>query len=195
MKITIIIIAFLALGFLVWATQDGSGSRSLVDNAQGDHALVSTAVSVLPNAKELTMTRITSKPFRMSPAAAELCLVSPTQLPPHVDHYCHIFVNDIAIGPMNSGDETYKPGSVIVKQKFLDESANDTQLFTIMRKMDDGYDAKHGDWEYSTVGPTGTELYSNGRLESCKKCHQIYKDSDFISRVYLSSDMGKLDSR
>ena len=129
--------------------------------------------------------RITNTSFRMSPAPATLCRAAPTRRPPHAGYHCHVFANEAALEPIRSGEGTYPVGSVIVKQKYYTRFAKQTVLFTIMRKMDGGYDDENGDWEYSVVNSAGTDVLLAGREQSCIACHKYYADTDFVSRVYL----------
>jgi hypothetical protein len=54
-----------------------------------------------------------------------------------------------------------------------------------MRKMDDKYDPKNGNWEYSIVDGRSFRVLSRGHVESCIKCHASYRKTDFVTRAYL----------
>ena len=152
--------------------------------SEDDGSLASTAANIISGDTE-PLIRITETSFRMSPAAATLCRAAKTQRPPHVGYHCHVFANERAREPIQSGVGEYPAGSVIVKQKYYTRLAKKTALFTIMRKMNSGYDDENGNWEYSVVDSTGTNLLSSGRQESCISCHASYEDTDFVTRVYL----------
>jgi hypothetical protein len=152
--------------------------------SQDDGSLASSAVSAV-SGDSVSLYRVTETSFRMSPASATLCRAAPTQRPPHAGYHCHVFANERARKPIQSGNGEYPAGSVIVKQKYYTQFAKKTALFTIMRKMDDGYDDENGNWEYSVVNSTGKKLLSSGREASCIACHAQYADTDFVTRVYL----------
>jgi len=78
-------------------------------------------------------------------------------------------------------------GTVIVKQKFADRAATKTELYTVMRKMDDGYDADNGNWEYSIVDRSAAKVLSRGRTDSCIACHAPYARTDYVTRLYMKS--------
>ena len=137
---------------------------------------------------ELKLHRVTDAPFKMDDAAAALCSRNPKNFHVHSDCYCHVYVNDAGLETMKSGKGVYPVGSVIVKQKYSDEKATETELFTIMRKMKQGYDTAHGDWEYSIVERTGMKELVSGRMEACIKCHTPYAKTDYVTRVYLAKD-------
>ncbi len=132
--------------------------------------------------------RVTDVPFKMDDVVAGRCDVNPKNFHAHSGYYCHVYVNDAGLETMKSGKGVYPVGSVIVKQKYSDEKATATELFTIMRKMKPGYDTAHGDWEYSIVDRTGKKELVSGRLEACIECHTPYAKTDYVTRVYLAKD-------
>lgn len=158
---------------------------SFLRTAQKNNSSASDAVQVVSGEVQ-AMHRITDEVFRMSPSAATLCWYDPTGNPPHAGHYCHVFTNGVALETIESGNGLYPVGSVIVKQKYSTRLAQNTEIFTIMRKMDSGYDDEHGNWEYSVVDSSGKNVLLRGREESCISCHNYYQDTDYVSRVYLN---------
>ena len=137
---------------------------------------------------ESKLHRVTDVPFKMDDEAAALCDRNPKSFHAHSNYYCHVYVNVAGLETMKSGKGIYPVGSVIVKQKYSDEEATETELFTIMRKMKPGYDKAHGDWEYSIVDRTGVKELVSGRLEACIKCHTPYAKTDYVTRVYLTRE-------
>ncbi len=148
-------------------------------------SLAATAACAVSGETNESIHRVTDTVFRMTPSSAMLCMVDPSRLPPHADYYCHVYVNDVGLTPMKTGKGEYALGSVVIKQKYSDRVSMHTELFTIMRKMDAGYDPENGDWEYSVVDSTGTKVLSSGRIESCIACHALYPETDYISRIYM----------
>ena len=84
-----------------------------------------------------------------------------------------------------TGKGTYPEGTVILKQKYLDEKASKTEFFTGMLKREEGYNPDAGDWEFFMLNASGTMVTANGRIESCVECHQKYAATDFVARDYL----------
>ncbi len=85
-------------------------------------------------------------------------VVSRTVSRPHNLHegfhrtvFCNVYSNTLGIETLQPGVGEYREGSVIVKSKLKERKAKDVELFTVMRKMESGYDKDHGDWEYSVV--------------------------------------------
>ena len=176
--------ALLALGAMVAAsvaTQDWDPS----DNSKIIAAVRAAATESVND----DMHRVTTEPFGMSDEIAALCRQVPDAVKhnPHIDYYCHIYTNELALTPMKTGKGKYKPGSIIIKQKYSDKRATKTELFTIMRKMPNGYDDDNGNWEYSIVDAKGTTVLSRGRTDSCINCHMDYAESDYVTRLYMSS--------
>ncbi|MDB2687538.1 cytochrome P460 family protein [Mariniblastus sp.] len=150
----------------------------------GETSSASVAAQTVSGDEE-AMHRITETAFRMSPPAATLCKIDATESPPHVGYYCHVFANSVALETIKSGRGEYPLGSIVVKQKYASRLIQNTELFTIMRKMKEGYDDENGNWEYSIVDSTGSNIQLRGREASCIQCHAYYKETDFVSRVYL----------
>jgi len=153
-------------------------------NSEDDGSLAAKAIQVVSGEKQ-SLVSVTESPFRMSPSTATLCRIDPTGSPPHAGYHCHIFVNGNAVETIESGNGKYPIGSVIIKQKYSSQFARRTELFTIMRKMEEGYDDENGNWEYSVVDSSAEQFLSRGREESCITCHTLYKNTDYVSRAYL----------
>ena len=106
---------------------------------------------------------------------------------PHAGSFITVYVNNLARGPIFARELSQFPeGSIIVKAKsdFQTESRKPV-LYTIMRKREQGYNPKVGDWEFSVVGPNGTDVQAIGKLENCQACHLSVSDSDFVFRPYV----------
>lgn len=136
------------------------------------------------------MDRITQRRYVMDMATAFLCRMPPKDrnLDLHVDYYCEVHTNKKATETMQSGDGIYPVGSIIIKSKFAGENAEKPELYTIMRKMEKGYDEKHGDWEYAVVNGMGNRILAQGKIESCISCHKNYGSTDYVTRAYFESE-------
>ncbi len=154
------------------------------ETGRDDQTLVEAA------ANTAKLHRVTESPFKMTNASAALCRPAFDVQPhnPHWDYYCHVFINDAGLATMKTGKGSYPKGTVIVKQKFADRAGTKTELFTLMRKMDDGYDSDNGNWEYSIVDRNAAKVLSRGRTDSCIDCHTQYAGSDYVTRLYMKSN-------
>ena len=134
---------------------------------------------------------VTEKPHRMFDITAALCR-SPDDFQHNVHEgfirsaYCNVYVNETAKNTMLTGKGVYPVDSLIVKSKLLDKDKPNIELYTVMRKMPMGYDPEHGDWEYSIIDGESKRVFAAGRIGSCIDCHAGYKDTDYVTRVYLS---------
>ena len=77
--------------------------------------------------------------------------------------------------------------SVIVKAKLKSETSRDAILNTVMRKMQDGYDSMHGDWEYAVLDGPSNRVVARGRIDSCITCHREYASTDYVTRAYMTA--------
>ena len=151
-----------------------------------DDLLARSVASVLAEKADGDMTRVTKKPMKMEAPVAQLCMAGfPQQHNLHSDKYFHVYSNELGLETLKAGKGDYPIGSVIVKQKYSDADGKTTELFTVMRKMKDGYDADNGNWEYSVLNKNATTVLSRGRTDSCIACHEDYSSTDYVTRTYL----------
>ena len=135
------------------------------------------------------MNKITERRYLMDIDAIQLCAARPKNMQKsvHVDYFCEVYTNDKGQKTLKTGEGEYPVGSVIIKAKFAGKEAKVAELFTVMRKMEPGYDAKHGDWEYSVVNGKNTRELARGKIGSCISCHKDYSSTDYVTRVYLKN--------
>ncbi|MBN8601564.1 MAG: cytochrome P460 family protein [Planctomycetes bacterium] len=135
--------------------------------------------------------RVTDKPHRMADSTAELCAVSyNTHIHEGIGEtaYCHVYVTANGKEVLTSGKGNYPIGSVIVKSKLQRENSNDAILYTVMRKMSEGYDSDNGDWEYTVLDGPSKRVLASGKIDSCIACHKSYSASDYVTREYLKDN-------
>lgn len=159
-------------------------------NPDDDEKLVRAVATAALDRDGPDIHRVTKSTFKMADPVAELCAPA-GRMPrhtPHKDYYCHVYVNELALKPMNSGEGIYPVGSLIIKQKYSDQRGINTELFTVMRKMGDGYDTENNNWEYSIVDASATTVMSRGRTDSCINCHTDYAGTDFVTRLYMQTN-------
>ena len=115
-----------------------------------------------------------------------------------------VYVNKVGEKPMMTQKTPhFPPGSVIVKQKWgiissknpnADKSqppklSASPELLTVMIKHRAGYAPANGDWEYMLTDGAGEKVTQRGQIESCQGCHRPYKESDYVTRVYLPAEV------
>lgn len=101
-----------------------------------------------------------------------------------VPEYYHLYVSEPGVVVMKTGQGTYPEGTVVLKEKFPDASANTTKLFTGMIKRQKGFNPEGGDWEYFVLSGDAKTVQARGTISSCVACHSIYRSTDFVSRAY-----------
>jgi hypothetical protein len=109
---------------------------------------------------------------------------------PHNDKFVTVYVNKIAWSAMLYQKKPVFPlGSLIVKEKLPSPDSTSPELLTVMRKREKGYSPEAGDWEYLVLDGAGEKIQARGRLENCRSCHQQWKETDYVSRVYFTDTM------
>ena len=136
-----------------------------------------------------TWIQVNAEPYQMPAPVAALCAAGALARPdPHASAYITVYVNKLGREAMFAKQaQRFPEGSIIVKEKYSTPEDRKPLLYTIMRKRAAGYNPKLGDWEFSVVGPNGTELQAIGKLENCQGCHLGKSQSDFVFRPYVKS--------
>jgi len=139
--------------------------------------------------------RVNPTPSPMRPEVAARCLVAPLlenaavpspDVEPFHSYFVTVYVNPIGQQVMMGMRRPVFPeGTIIVKEKLQDMSATAPELLTVMRKREKGYDTAAGDWEYVVMDGSGRRVLSKGRQAHCVCCHEQWKQTDYVSRVYL----------
>ena len=91
---------------------------------------------------------------------------------------------------MRSYDGVFPRGTIILKEKFSDSKAQNTELFTGMLKREAGYHPRCGDWEFFTLSADASKVTSRGKLASCINCHIEYRERDFVTKNYVGFRSG-----
>lgn len=130
--------------------------------------------------------RITDEPFCMSPETVGACLIWGHK-DVHGRRYCDVFMTAEAIPTIRSGEGKYAEGTVIVKAKYPDQNRESKiELYTVMRKMPEGYAPDFGNWEFSVVDGDADYVLARGKISSCVECHMNYAATDFVTRTYMN---------
>ena len=137
-----------------------------------------------------TWIQVNDEPYQMPAPVATLCAPGTFLDPnPHASAYITVYVNKAGREAMFAKQsQRFPEGSIIVKEKFRSPEDRKPLLYTIMRKRAAGYNPQVGDWEFSTVGPDGTQLVASGKLKNCQACHLGKSESDFVFRPYVKTE-------
>jgi hypothetical protein len=128
--------------------------------------------------------RVTEKPFLMHAPTATQCVIN-THVDVHGDRFCDVYVSKDGEAAIRAGAEKYPIGTLVIKSKYPDEERSKVELYTVMRKMPEGYWPEHGDWEFSVVDSEKKHVLARGRVESCADCHDAYSASGYLTRTYM----------
>ena len=90
---------------------------------------------------------------------------------------------------MKRQNPVFPEGSIIVKEKFVNQFAREPELLTVMVKRKQGYSVVTGDWEYVVLDGSASKIADQGTLTKCNSCHLSYKDSDYVTRTYLPREV------
>ncbi|HEX6649671.1 MAG TPA: cytochrome P460 family protein [Pyrinomonadaceae bacterium] len=111
---------------------------------------------------------------------------------PHQNKFITVYVNDIGKNAMTTQlNPVFPQGSVIVKEKLPAKDSTSPELLTVMIKRESGYNPENGDWEYMAVDGAGKVVQARGKLANCQACHITRKDTGYVYRDYLPSDVSQ----
>lgn len=136
-------------------------------------------------------TLVNSNPFLMQPASAALCAAAMTTAPsPHDQKWVSVFVNPAgADAMMKQLKPTFPEGTMIVKEKHATAQDSTPELLTAMIKRTKGFYPDGGDWEYFVLDGAASKIVSAGKQESCRGCHVLAKNTDYVLRSYLPTEV------
>lgn len=141
-------------------------------------------------------TRVNPQPVLLQLNVAQACAIATLTPPekqkrdPHKDKFITVYVNPLGTkAMMQEKNPRFPQGSVIVKEKLPSKDSSSPELLTVMIKREAGFNPENGDWEYMAVDGAVKTVQARGRLENCQACHTIVKDTDFVYRSYLPSDL------
>lgn len=186
--LTCLLVMFLATKVVVAAEKGGQKNPPLISERaspmKGEMAITEYLVRNLTN-----MINVTEQPLQIIDPRVLVSCQPPNLIPvsPHEGTWIHVLVNPDpeAVKIIKSGKGIYPEGTIILKQKFLDAEAKQTEFYTGMRKREKGYNPEVGDWEFFTLDRTCTKVTARGKIDSCMDCHANWKETDFVSRKYL----------
>ena len=192
---------FLLLPFVATLVGCRESSRPVSTEAKSTEEMTIAKIA----ASYSTYRKITPHPVLVNPGLARLCRGAfksdverlRAEFGPHAHTEILIYMNDSAAQAFASDQQSYPPGSVIVKQKTLLDYYDETTKKRVRRhpagvggmvKRAPGFDAEHGDWEYFYF--EDPEKIESGKIASCVDCHQNAKARDYVYGTW-----GKMSSR
>ncbi len=184
--------AILLLAGVVFAAERSFPKNPLIKEPNTWRLAEDRAISMYLEENRDKLARITEEPQLIHDSTGYLCN-PPFDVPhePHSGFWIHVLVNPEAAGIIKSGKGVYPEGTIILKQKFVDAEAKQTEFYTGMRKRERDYNPTYGDWEFFTLDQTGTKVTARGKIDSCMDCHANWKETDFVSRKYLKDANSK----
>lgn len=113
---------------------------------------------------------------------------------PHANTGILIYMNELAANTFTTTNKSYPVGAAVVKRKTIHEYL--TKSGKLIRSSDNGvggmikrssgYDPVHGDWEYFYF--EDPKKIQSGRLQSCVKCHEGAKATDYVFGTWKSPE-------
>jgi len=106
--------------------------------------------------------------------------------------YLDIYVNELAKEAYIKEKSLFPVGSIIYKPLYNDPMRKIFAKLVLMVKMKPGYDTKNGDWWYGVYDKSGTEMYYQGKLKSCIRCHEAAKATDYTFSKSVNANIDRL---
>jgi hypothetical protein len=147
---------------------------------------------------KMTHHPVSVDPFIMSrcmPTFKEELDVARVKHGPHANAMIFIYMNDLAAGSFTNRTNVYPVGSVIAKQKMIQDYYDEKLKKSVtgnnglggMVKRAPGYDPANGDWEYFyweepvvRLSPEKPPELVSGRIASCVQCHAYAEETDRV---------------
>jgi hypothetical protein len=99
--------------------------------------------------------------------------------------FARVFANEPATPEMNKDEPHFPAGSIIVREKLLQETAQTPEVVTVMIKREKGFSPKSGDWEFFVLEGTLEKVEKRETTGSCAKCHTQAEKTDWVFKTYL----------
>jgi hypothetical protein len=103
--------------------------------------------------------------------------------------YVDIYANALGKEAYIKHASEFPVGAEIFKPLYPDDKRSKIVRLTIMVKMPKGYDTKNGDWWYGVYNGEGTQMWHQGRIQSCIDCHELAKQTDYLFTQSVMQDI------
>lgn len=102
-----------------------------------------------------------------------------------VQSFARVFANETALQEINKTAPSFAAGSIIVREKLLQESDATPAAVTLMVKREKGFSPKTGDWEFFVLDGTLGKVEKRETAGACAKCHTQAEKTDWVFKTYL----------
>jgi hypothetical protein len=102
-----------------------------------------------------------------------------------VQTFARVFANETALAEINRDEPRFAAGSIIVREKLLQEADALPEAVTVMIKREKGFSPKTGDWEFFVLDGALREVEKRETTGACAKCHTQAAKTDWVFRTYL----------
>ncbi|QYK54268.1 MAG: cytochrome P460 family protein [Fimbriimonadaceae bacterium] len=103
--------------------------------------------------------------------------------------YITIYVNEIGEPSLlKDARPNFPEGSIIVKERHSSWESKTADYITVMRKLPAGTKPETGDWQYLVYAQDAKTELKKHNLPDCMSCHAKWKDTDYVSREYLTQE-------
>ena len=99
--------------------------------------------------------------------------------------FARVFANDLATPEMHKDEPHFPAGSIIVREKLLQEADDVPEAVTVMVKREKGFSPKTGDWEFFVLDGAVGKVEKRETTGACAKCHTQAEKTDWVFRTYL----------
>lgn len=102
-----------------------------------------------------------------------------------VKTFGRVYANDAALSEIYKNKPVFPAGSMIVREKLLNEKDEVPELVTVMLKHEKGFSSKTNDWEYFVLDSNLSKIMKSEKAGECSKCHAGASETDMVFKTYL----------
>jgi hypothetical protein len=102
-----------------------------------------------------------------------------------VQSFARVFANEAALREISKAEPSFAAGSIIVREKLLQESDATPAAVTVMVKREKGFSPKTGDWEFFVLDGALGKVEKRETTGACAKCHTQAEKTDWVFKTYL----------
>jgi hypothetical protein len=96
-----------------------------------------------------------------------------------------VYANDLAEKEIQNTEPRFPVGSIIVREKHLNENLEKPELVIAMIKRRKGFSKSTDNWEFLTLNSDASQLIKRETKSDCAKCHIQARQTDWVFRDYL----------
>jgi hypothetical protein len=99
--------------------------------------------------------------------------------------FARVYANEAAWREINKDAPHFAAGSIIVREKLLQETDRTPEVVTVMIKREKGFSPKSGDWEFFVLAGSLEKVEKRETVGSCAECHTQAGKTDWVFKTYL----------